>query len=107
MIPATGNRTRRREYTGKLINRHSRLAYFSATFFGFFGRESIGMTRLVVFFNLRSSFIRTRRFLAAVVRGRIGHLPEGYFRKSIRYIQMGRAASLGIAQDSCVFASLR
>jgi hypothetical protein len=45
--------------------------------FGFFGRESIGMTRLVVFFSLRSSLTRTRRFLAAVVRGRIGRSPGG------------------------------
>src|SRR5436190_15063705 len=53
--------------------------HFAATFFGFFGRDSIGMTRLVVFFNLRSILIRTRRFFAAVVRGRIGSSPGGSF----------------------------
>jgi hypothetical protein len=31
----------------------------------------------VVFFNLRSILIRTRRFFAAVVRGRIGSSPGG------------------------------
>src|SRR6476620_3625236 len=53
--------------------------HLAATFFGFFGRDSIGITRLVVFFNLRSILIRTRRFFAAVVRGRIGSSPGGSF----------------------------
>lgn len=36
----------------------------------FFGRDNMGMTRLACFLVRRSSFIRRRRFLAALVRGR-------------------------------------
>jgi hypothetical protein len=35
-----------------------------------FGRDNIGITRLSVFFSRRSFLISTRRFLAALVRGR-------------------------------------
>lgn len=40
---------------------------FAATFF--FGRDNIGITLLAHFFALRSALTRTRRFLAAFVRG--------------------------------------
>lgn len=36
----------------------------------FFRRDSIGITRLKVFFSRRSFFIFTRRFFAALVLGR-------------------------------------
>src|SRR5262249_26252835 len=39
----------------------------------FFALDSIGITRLTVFFALRPFLTLTRRFLEAVVRGRMSH----------------------------------